>query len=156
MIHSDPRTSVFDPAGPMAGRHEARAQLDEWVRGWAELGQAYWAVEERGGSGVVIGFGGYRLTAWSGRRIWNLAYRLTPEVWGRGYATEVAGTAVERWRSSGSSVPLVARTTAQNAASQRTALRAGLERRADLDVEHDSHTEVVFALGWGSAAGSAA
>jgi len=83
-----------------------------------------------------------RLT-WRDRDVLNLYYRLRPDAWGRGYATEVARTAVGLARSYMPHLPVIARTRLANIASIRTTERAGLVRRPDLDTEH-----IVFALGW--------
>lgn len=147
-IHSDPRTNVFNPAGPMRNPMGARIRLGDMLTDWAHFGVGYWAMEEQVRPGVVVGFGGIRQTDWHGRRVWNLYYRLAPKVWGRGYATELATAAVALWRECGRGMPLVAYTTDDNVPSQRTALRAGLERRADLDEQQEGYLEVAFALGW--------
>ncbi len=73
----------------------------------------------------------------------NLYYRFTPSAWGKGYATELARTAVALAREHLPQWPVIALTRVENTASIRTAERAGLLRRSDLDTEH-----VVFALGW--------
>ena len=75
----------------------------------------------------------------------NLYYRFTPGAWGQGYATELARTAVTLARKYLPQWPVVARTRAKNIPSIRTAERAGLIRRPDLDTEH-----IIFALGWPS------
>ena len=54
-------------------------------------------------------------------------------------------TAVTLARTYLPSWPVIARTRVENIPSIRTAQRAGLVRRPDLDTEH-----VVFALGWTS------
>lgn len=111
---------------------------------WETFGFGIWAVtlaqEEK-----VIGFGGVEHRLWRDRDVLNLYYRLTPGAWGQGYATELAQTAVNLARTYLSAWPIVARTRATNIPSIKTALRAGLVRRPDLDTEH-----VVFALGWTS------
>ncbi|MBI9113691.1 GNAT family N-acetyltransferase [Sanguibacter suaedae] len=146
-IHSDPRTNQHNPAGPMTDSTQAVELARSWAASWAEDGHGYWAVEERREPGTVIGFGGLRLVEWRGRQVYNLYYRLTPEAWGRGIASELVGAAVNWWRDSGEQYPLVAYTTADNVASQRTAARGGLTRRPDLDEETAEYTDVVFALG---------
>ena len=39
----------------------------------------------------VAGFGGVQPEQWRGRDCWNLYYRIWPQLWGRGIATERAG-----------------------------------------------------------------
>lgn len=78
----------------------------------------------------------------------NLYYRLTPGVWGQGYATELARTAVILARTYLPQLPVVARIRPANIPSIRTAERAGLQRRPDLDTENMDTEHSIFALGW--------
>ena len=73
----------------------------------------------------------------------SFLHRFTPGVWGQGYATELAQTAVTQARKYLPQWPVIARTRAGNIASMRTAERAGLARRPDPDTEH-----IVFAFSW--------
>ncbi|CAD5990983.1 GNAT family N-acetyltransferase [Agreia sp. COWG] len=145
-IHSDARTNLFNPAGPMRERSRADEQAREWASSWATDGQGYWAVELREQPGAVVGFGGIRLVQWRDRRVYNLYYRLAPAVWGRGLAGELVEASVARWRELGDH-PLVAYTTADNLPSQRVASRGGLERRPEFDEVRATYTDVVFGLG---------
>src|SRR5581483_1383079 len=141
-VHGDPETYRYTPVDPHPDLATSEEMLWECLYHWEVYGFGYWAVtlpqEER-----VIGFGGVEHWVWRDREVLNLYYRFTPSAWGRGYGTEVAQTAVMLARKHLPQWPIVARTRAGNIASIRTALRAGLVRRPDLDTEH-----IVFALGW--------
>lgn len=141
-IHGDPRTNRFNPAGPDADTDASRARLAGWLAHWAEHGFGYWAVESD--DGAVIGFCGVRLETWLGRPVLNLYYRFAPEVWGRGVASAVAAHAVAEARGHSPGRPVLAYTTEDNEASQRTALAASLVRRPDLEHEVDGLWAVVF------------
>jgi len=141
-VHGDPLTNRHNPAGPDPDLATSEATLRGWLRRWEDDGYGYWAVG-RVGTEVIIGFGGVRRLTWRDRDVLNLYYRLTPDVWGQGYATEVARTAVGLAQAYLPHLPVIARTRLDNIASQRTAERAGLRRHPDLDTEH-----IVFALGW--------
>lgn len=141
-IHGDSATYHYSPAAP----HPDLATSEEMLRGclydWETSGFGYWAVTFRQEE-KIIGFGGVEHRVWRERDVLNLYYRFTPSAWGQGYATELARTAVSLARTYLPQWPVVARTRANNIPSIRTAERAGLVRRPDLDTEH-----VVFALGW--------
>ena len=135
-IHGDPRTNEHNPDGPQRDLREAAELLSFFVDHWAEHGYGHWAVERTGDPGRVIGFGGVmRLPRRDGTEVLNLYYRFEPDAWGQGYATEVALAAVELARSLGTGLLVQARTRPANEAAQRVALRAGLERRSDLDAD---------------------
>jgi len=141
-IHGDPLTNRHNPAGPDPDPQTSAATLRDWVRRWEINGYGYWAVARAGTEGI-IGFGGVERQTWRDRDVLNLYYRLTPDVWGQGYATEVAQTAVGLAQVYLPHLPVIARTRPANIASQRTAERAGLRRRPAVDTAH-----IVFALGW--------
>jgi RimJ/RimL family protein N-acetyltransferase len=146
-VHGDPATYHYSPrALSPATPHPDLATSEEMLRSclhdWETYGFGYWAAilaqEEK-----IIGFGGVENRVWRDRDVLNLYYRFTPSAWGHGYATELAKTAVALAREHLPQWPVIARTRSQNIASIRTAERAGLLRRPDLDTEH-----IVFALGW--------
>ena len=142
-VHGDPDTNRYNPAGPDPDLAASEAVLREWIAQWQADGYGYWAVALPPAT-EVVGFGGVRRIIWHERDVLNLYYRLTPGAWGQGYATELARAAIDLARANLPHLPVVARTRSANLPSIRTAERAGLERRPDLDTaEH-----VVFALGW--------
>ncbi len=143
-VHGDPATNQYNPAGPDPDLAASEERLQSMMRHWEAYGFGYWAVTPPQ-TASVIGFGGVEQRLWRDRGILNLYYRFTPSAWGQGYATEVAQTAVALVRKHLPAWPVVARTRAGNSASIRTAERAGLLRRPDLDTEH-----MVYALGWAS------
>ncbi|MEH0844832.1 GNAT family N-acetyltransferase [Micromonospora sp. CPCC 205711] len=143
-IHGDPRTNQFNPDGPHADVEASRELLDEWLDHWRAHGFGYWAVQSTT-SGEVVGFAGVRRGQWLGRPMLNLYYRFAPPHWGHGYATEAARHAVEWAAAHTPDLPVLARTTADNLPSIRTAQAAGLVRRPDLDAADDGVWTVVLA-----------
>jgi RimJ/RimL family protein N-acetyltransferase len=91
-----------------------------------------------------VGFGGVRRITWQGQVVLNLYYKLQPAIWRHGYATELARAAIGLAQTHLPHLPIIARTRPDNLASQRTAERAGLLRRPDLDTAE----YVTFALRW--------
>lgn len=142
-VHGDPETNRYNPHGPHADLAASEETLQMWLRGWDEDGYGYWAVTLPP-QGEIIGFGGVRRFEWRDRDVLNLYYRFAPSAWGHGYAAEMARTAVELARAHVPGLPVVARMRPPNLPSIRTAERAGLVRRADLD----SAEHVIYALGW--------
>jgi ribosomal-protein-alanine N-acetyltransferase len=144
-IDGDPEANRFNPDGPAPDLAANKARLREWLQQWQEDGFGYWALAVPPDS-AVLGFGGVRRIIWQDQVVLNLYYKLQPAIWRHGYATELARTAISLAQIYLPNRPIIARTRPDNIASQRTAERAGLLRRPDLDTaEH-----VVFALGWPS------
>ncbi len=141
-VHGDPATNLYNPYGPHADIATSEVMLRECFDHWDVYGFGIWAVT-RVQEEEVLGFGGVEHQVWRERDVLNLYYRFTPSAWGHGYGTELARTAVTLARTYLPAWPVVACVRAKNIPSIRTAERAGLIRRPDLDTEH-----MVFALGW--------
>ena len=134
-IHADPETNRYNPVGPMPSRDAARVRLDLWLGDWRQRGVGYWAVERLDAPGTVIGFGGVRHRELEGQPVLNLAYRLAPEAWGSGYATEVARVALSLAREHVPEVPVVAIINEVNSPSIRVAERLGMRLDRVIDYE---------------------
>jgi len=74
----------------------------------------------------------------------NLLYRLSPRVWGRGVATEAATELVLRATAHQLQLPVVARVRPQNRASAAVALGAGLQRAAQWDSTGEDGPEEMY------------
>lgn len=141
-ILHDPAVHAYNPAGPMKDPKEAADMLAEWLADWWADGYGYWVVRDLGLR--IVGMGGVRRLHFGDRDILNLYYRFSPATWGRGYASEMAATAVEMARLHLPHLPAVAAIRPANRPSQRVAEKAGLGRRPDLDTEDHQ----IWALGW--------
>ena len=126
-IHSDPRTNVHWPEGALKELGQASKVLETMLDEWSHYGIGYWTVTTEDPD-EVIGFSGLRVKPAGYTDFFNLYYRYTPEVWGRGIARDVAGRAMalakERWPAR----PVIARMRGTNLPSQRVALAVGLTR----------------------------
>ena len=150
-IHSDPAANVHNPNGPMRDLAGARAYLDMWNNDWATAGIGYWAFSRRDDPDEpddrIVGFGGLRYRQLGHDWIHNMYYRLAPQAWGQGFAPEIAAVARHAWADHfAGRGPLLAITRPGNTASQRTAVRAGLSRRIDLDFAENGAAWIVFGL----------
>ncbi|HEX6339722.1 GNAT family N-acetyltransferase [Umezawaea sp.] len=123
-IMGDPETNRHNADGTPSPERTAE-NLAAWLRHWVEDGIGYWAVEL---AGEVIGFGGLRTHDLDGERTLNLFYRFTPAHWGRGYAPEMARTALEWADRARPDLPVVILTDPDNTPSQRVAEKLGFVR----------------------------
>lgn len=147
-LHTDPRTNVHHPAAATITRVSAARTFHEIRQHWYRHGFGVWTVVDPAEPQSLIGFTGVSHRIIRGRPALNLYYRYVPEVWGQGLATEGAVEAVSRAESLLPGLPVVAYTSVDNIGSQRTALAAGLQRRADLDVDRGSYLDIYLAKGW--------
>jgi len=93
-IHSDPDTNLFNPNGPM-NLSMAEIAFTKLLDHWNEKGFGTWSIREKENSGFIIGFGGLDYRLYGTETKLNLGYRFDKNYWGKGYATELAETAIE-------------------------------------------------------------
>ena len=103
----------------------------EYARSWWEQGAGWWAFSLREPidglpKDMIVGLGGVA------RRdpaiaAWNLGYRLTPMVWGRGLASEVSRAGLLAAKQAQPELPVTARALGRNQAPWRVLERVGLE-----------------------------
>jgi RimJ/RimL family protein N-acetyltransferase len=105
--------------------HEAQDLVARWIAHWASFGVGYWCVRQRRRSGVV-GYCGTKVVMLRGHEELKLMYRFSPEVWGRGIATEAAGAVVAWADAHQPDRRVIARIAAANLASQHVASKVGL------------------------------
>lgn len=142
-VVGDPRAVEHNPSDLVADLHEARDLVGRWIRHWLDRGFGYWCVREVG-QPQVVGYCGLKTSTAKGLSVLNLIYRFTPDVWGRGYATEAATAAIAWGTEHQPSTPIVARVRPDNAASQNVALKAGLRRDHAMDDEGEDGQDLAY------------
>jgi RimJ/RimL family protein N-acetyltransferase len=126
LVHGDPRAARYRTSGPDASLDVSRATLDRWIAHWARHGFGPWVVEHAHDGGELAGFGGLR---WRGEDEipgLNLYFRLRPEQWGKGLATELARASVRIAFEEQIADKVTAIIRPDNAPSIRVALRIGM------------------------------
>ncbi|QQD76531.1 GNAT family N-acetyltransferase [Curtobacterium sp. YC1] len=121
-LFSDARTWQHLPSGRHVARSSSVDMVQRKIGGRARYGLGSWAVRTASDHGFV-GVGGVDMTA---VRVWNLGYRLAPDAWGQGYASEIAGAAVRAAAETDAGVPVTGRVLTNNPASAAVLRRAGL------------------------------
>jgi RimJ/RimL family protein N-acetyltransferase len=146
-ITSDPRTTVHNPADLLTTRAEAEELYRRWDQQWHTHGLGYLVIR-RHDAAEILGFCGVKILLFRSREVLNLFYRLTPAAWGDGIASEAASAVVARTRNLKPDLPIIARVRPDNIASQRIALKTGLQRAEHLDEEGEDGLELIFASHW--------
>ncbi|QQE77074.1 GNAT family N-acetyltransferase [Alicyclobacillus sp. SO9] len=142
-IHGNPATNRYNPHGPMTNNDEAAERLNDWQKSWANDGFGYWSIFAAEGS-EIIGFGGISRIFWVGREALNLYYRFDNGSWGRGYATEIARTAVQLAAEHLPDLPVIARINPANSPSIKVAAKVGLR----LNPMASNNDYAVYTIRW--------
>lgn len=141
-ISNDPRTWTHLPKARSVDRGPTEEMLNLVDRSWREYGLGSWTVRLRHETalpglepevipgmepGVMIGSGGVNLFhAGTHGEFWNLGYRLHPDSWGHGLATELSIHAIYCAQEVRPEVPVIARVLSTNPASIAVSQKAGL------------------------------
>jgi len=139
-IWTDPRVPTD---AHLRTAEDAVRTLDETLAHWERWGFGPWTVLERGDE-AVIGRVGPAHTRVTGRPEVEVAWFLDADVWGRGYATELAHEAVRAAFDDLQLDSVVSYTTPANAASQAVMRRLGFTFEAA--IEHAGLPHVLFRL----------
>jgi RimJ/RimL family protein N-acetyltransferase len=120
-LMSDARTWAHFPSGRHTSPEQTRAGIEHSLGHWERDGLGYWMARL---DGQVVGTGGSAIrvgTAW-----WNLYYRFTPAVWGRGLAAELVTAALDAAHQVRPDLPVIAYMVEHNVQSRGRAERSGL------------------------------
>ena len=128
---ADPEVVRFLGDGKPLSRAEAWRQMALIVGHWHLRGYGMWAVEERSTGRLAGRIGFFNPEGWPG---FELGWTLAREHWGKGYATEGAGKALEYLFRQTSREEVISLIRPENEASIRVAERLGesLEGRTEL------------------------
>ena len=140
-VYSDPEVMRYVATGPLSDLSMTRRLLQDYTTHQQAWGYSFWAVVERE-SGRLIGDAGlYRTPVGEV----ELGYTLGRPWWGRGYATEAAGTWLETAFSRLGIREVVALAEPANAASLRVLEKVGMRRVGERSAFGRPH--VVFRMG---------
>lgn len=129
-VQSDARTWRHLPTGRPTSRTATEHVVQTAIGSRVRFGLGAWSVRlgaDAPGAGLAagafLGSGGVTMSAGG---TWNLGYRLAPECWGRGYATELARAAVDAAARTRPDTAVTGRVLSNNPASAAVLRKAGL------------------------------
>lgn len=131
-LHADPAVNRFCAAATPHGREATAAQLQAWIDHWQARGFGHWAIAEREKPEQLIGFGGLMHRSVAGHAGLYLYYRITPQAWGRGLASEMALYAFEQAFEQRQEAAVVAAVLPNNAPTRKTLDGLGLRLKGAL------------------------
>jgi RimJ/RimL family protein N-acetyltransferase len=143
---------VVESLGSSPSRAESDAMIERFSAEMAREGWGLWAVGEaadrggRGGGGAgaafvgMVGLHRVRPEIPCAPAV-EIGWRLHPDFWGQGYATEAAAAALRFGFEKAGLTEIVAFTTTLNARSQAVMVRIGMGRDVEGDFDHPSVPE---------------
>ena len=139
-MNADPIVMEFFPA--VLSREESDALVDRAIAHFAGHGFGPWAVELRA-SGAFVGFIGMSVPLFEAAftPCIEIGWRVAPEHWGKGLATEGARAVVESAFHEIGLRYLVSFTSEGNLRSRRVMEKLGMTRDPDEDFDHPSIAE---------------
>jgi RimJ/RimL family protein N-acetyltransferase len=134
-LNADAR--VAEHLGPQLSRHESDALVDALIARWAADGYGVWAVE-RLEDGAFLGFAGLNAPSFEAHftPAVEVEWRLAPEAWGHGYATESARAALRFGFETRGLDEIVSFTVPANTRSRAVMERLGMTRDPSDDFDH--------------------
>jgi RimJ/RimL family protein N-acetyltransferase len=134
-LNADPR--VTEHFASALERHESDALVTRIGACWAERGYGLWAVEVRA-SARFVGYVGLWPAEFAApfTPAVEVGWRLAPEAWGHGYATEGGRAALQHGFGVLGLAEVVSFTAVANARSRRVMERLGMRRDPAGDFEH--------------------
>jgi RimJ/RimL family protein N-acetyltransferase len=133
---------VVESLGSSPSRAESDALIDRFSEEMARDGWAPWAVGVAGGAPFVGMTGLHRVNAsLPCAPAVEVAWRLHPQHWGHGYATEAAAAALDYGFGEAGLDEIIAFTTTLNTRSQAVMERIGMVRDPEGDFDHPREPE---------------
>lgn len=145
-LNADPAVNRFCAAATPQGHAGAQQQLQGWIDHWSIHGFGHWAIAERDEPDTLIGFGGLMHRSVAGHAGLFLYYRITPQAWGRGLASEMAQYAFEQAFGQHQLQCVVAAVLPNNAPTRKTLEGLGLRLKGTLSDGPGNATALLYEL----------
>lgn len=123
---------------------QVRDRIERWSRHRAEHDCGTELFFDRS-SAQPIGWGGLQHSTIGIGESLTIGYAVAPDMWGRGYATEIAAASIDCAFDHLGASEVRASILSTNARSRRVAEKAGLS--FECEISHGEHVEVIYLLG---------
>jgi [ribosomal protein S5]-alanine N-acetyltransferase len=143
-LHSDPRVmATLSADGATFSEEQTRAFLQRAADHWKLHDFGLWTWRQQPGRDFV-GYGGIKHAIVEGRDELELAYAITSDHWGKGFATEISLTALKQAFDTMHVARIVAFTLPHNRASRAVMEHCGFTY--DRDITHANLPHVLYIL----------
>ncbi|MGC6203888.1 GNAT family N-acetyltransferase [Citrobacter werkmanii] len=147
-IYSDPRTQIYNPAGPHIDIEQSRKSLVNRITNTNIYGFNDWAIMTKKNPKHIIGFGGIFVGEFNGKLINNLGYRFETASWGKGYATELSKRAINYGFSEIGLQEIIGVTRENNIASKKVLEKSGMRFVERIMNDETLPAELIFSLSY--------
>ncbi len=131
-LNADPAVNRFCACATPSTPEATRNQLQAWLAHWEQHGFGHWAIAERSAPQRLIGFGGLMHRSVGGHAGLYLYYRILPQAWGRGLASEMSQQAMRLAFEELSEATVLAAVLPANAPTRKTLEGLGLRLKGAL------------------------
>ena len=131
-INHDPKTNIHNPGGPMSFE-KAESTFTRMLDHWEKYNFGGWVIAEKDIPENTIGFGGLSYKLYGEEEKLNLGYRLAPEAWGKGYATEFTKKVIDLGLNEENNEEIFAIVRPSNIASVKVLEKAGMAQIGTLN-----------------------
>ena len=135
-IYGDKTHNAYNPSPPFPSIEHSQSVLRAWAEHWNVHGFGNHAISLIADESSVIGFGGFSVKTFKGNEVISLGYKLSPEVWGNGFATEFVAAIIAHSQLTEHAAQVIARTHPENLASIRVLQKTGFSYLGHYD-DHD-------------------
>lgn len=146
-LYADPSVTRFCAPVTPQGREATARQLQAWIEHWQQRGHGHWAIAERETPDELIGFGGLMHRSVAGHAGLFLYYRIKPQAWGRGLASEMALHAIREAFEQLQEGRVVAAVLPNNVPTRKTLEHLGLRLKGSLADGPANATALLYELG---------
>ncbi len=145
-IYGDPQTHTFNPAGPWPSLAFAQQKLHAWIEEYQQHGYGHWSIAWRDAPARIIGFAGISPRELEGIPVLNLGYRLAPEAWGKGVASEFCDFALRHAFTTCDLQEITAVVRPLHYASRRVLEKSSLIKTGTVNDIADAEPSLVYRL----------
>ncbi len=92
---SKAEVNIFNPSGPTTDISETKAMLKSWLEDWRVEGVGYYFARTLTDA-AFVGYMGVAYRQFLDEKLLNLAYRIEPKFWKKGYTVEAVHAILEK------------------------------------------------------------